>query len=143
MSNDYIVLKKSRIKETVMTLFLAAVIVSGVIFTVMSQDFIRPDLYSLFSAFIIPFAVMTASDCLMRIKCVPKKLSVVLIISQAVLISGLFCYNYLCAVDGGGFMGLTQASHIIIAVISAHLIYLSVLLLLQIMVISRLVMKSN
>lgn len=141
MSSNYIVLRKSRIKETALTLFLIAVIVSGAVFTLMSQDFIRPDMYSLFSAFIIPFAIMTASDFLMRIKQTPKRLSLAIIVSQAVLISGFFCYNYLCAVDGGGFMGLTQVSHIVIAVITAHLIYLSVLLLLQIMVISRLVKK--
>ena len=94
-----------------------------------------------FSAFIIPFAIMTASDFLMRIKQTPKRLSLAIIVSQAVLISGFFCYNYLCAVDGGGFMGLTQVSHIVIAVITAHLIYLSVLLLLQIVVISRFIQK--
>ncbi|MBR4112814.1 MAG: hypothetical protein IKK53_07260 [Ruminiclostridium sp.] len=141
MSSNYIVLRKSRIKETTLTLFLIAVIVSGAVFTLMSQDFIRPDLYSLFSAFIIPFAIMTASDCLMRIKQTPKRLSLAIIVSQAVLISGFFCYNYLCAVDGGGFMGLTQVSHIVIAVITAHLIYLSVLLLLQIVVINRFIQK--
>ena len=141
MNNDFVILRKSRIRETVVTVLLSAVIAVGVILIAATDSFIRPELYALILAFILPFAVMTATDCLLHIRNTDKKLSSLIITAEALLISGRLCYNYLCAIDGGGFMGLTEVSHIIFAVILAHLIYFSVLVLVQTGIFRRLIRK--
>ena len=140
MNNDYIVLSKSKIRKNVLTVFLVAVIVSGLVLTGVSDTFIRLELFSLLSAIVVPFAVMTATDYLFCLGGKNAKFSLAVMLTEALLISGKLCYNYLCAIDGG-FVGFTQVSHIVIAVILGHLIYLGLLAFVQMAIIRRLPTK--
>lgn len=140
MSNEFIVLRKDRVREITVTVILSAVIAAGAVITAASSAFIKAVPYSLFLAFVIPFAVMTATDILLNSKGIGTKIKSGVISAEALLFSAKLCYNYLCAIDGG-FMGFTQISHIVIAVIAWHLVYLAVLLVLQLLLINRLVKK--